>query len=789
MKLCICLCLLAISESVLAQNQDSLFLFPLPTATIRADAKGDIFFKRIEGKMNHHYYVFEYPTIYNYDSLLKSLGERKLIFKNSTEDLYAENSKEDFYGVFPYGNKLFMITSGIIKKSKIQKEKQLRLQYLDPNDLKSIGDPRVIENIEYNKKDNPPYYLFATSPDSTLYAIIALTRRKASSEIEVSIKVIDRNLSVVWKNKRVLKSNENKYTSIRPLLKFENNGDLFFLLQANKSDQKNAYFSYGFSNNGMKDWTSSIPKLKNKLLDILYFYKGENNQLNFIGEYSNKDTLGICYIRLDLDRDEIAEVKLKPINEAISRHNTNKKNPVLNFNINGIIETHNSNRIILFEYKKKIQTKYHTYYINGDVLAVNIDQRGEVVWEKYIKKFQFESNWSIKSSYQCIYLPNDSALYLVFNQKKTGNNGYFNCIARVPETGPVQQRSLFDSSYYSLQPFNSAILDNKILFYATKKLNGDENCLIELDFNRLENPEKIYSYDFKKTIYKNDSLITKSIEFPKTEKYKNHYVGFSFSTNANYFHANNGLASVNFSYIQIEPTTSVKSNHNAFFNKKFHSNLLPTVGFGIENLNKYFYVEGGGCIATSKKSLATNTIDYTNLYIGSGYNRMMYNDRIGIRVGARLNNYIIHSELGRINNQNDILKIDHNLFMPSYKNDDESYTYIHYTQVSLLQKKVGISPMLGIEYWSKKGLLNFRFNVAYNLALSIRDSIQLQQVDKNGTERFPVNYGLQNSFVNYKYNDSKSSHGPYSNNNLVFSFQVIFKMDYKRLRNMRRKRI
>ncbi|HVD99843.1 MAG TPA: hypothetical protein VNB90_16660 [Cytophagaceae bacterium] len=763
MRIYIFICLVLLSINLPAQVTDSLSDFAMPSVRMRGTVSPFSYYRSVEARMDQNYYTIEkqgkYFVLYRYDSLLVRRASRRLMLSD----------RQLLYSLFAAKGKLGLITSEISFVGADRKN-TLQLQYLHPQTLIQMGNSIMLEEFSYkrNFSNTSLYSLF--SRDSSRLAIVSSVANKEGAMLHVQ--VYDANMNLLWERNELINISKKVNWKIKIYrVSFKNGKDVMIAVKipAMRSKLYKEYRCYTFTNDGQTVYSDqfSLPKSQRMHMQDLGLEK--NSERYFIFEYPTAwRNDSVTYERVANARH--TEKKLFSVEEYLGSDSLKKvyNNNPNNYIMTDIVPVRDSARIFIFEYQDEWHSRYHSTYLYGPLLLIKTNKDGQVVWHRSINKSQHQLDSKNKLSYQYIYL-NNKDLYLVYNQDKskpsryqTSSEGYYNCITKISDAGIVQQRVLFDSSYYSLCPSESAVLDNKMLFHATHVRDSSKytSYLIELDFNKLQ-PVSAVAYDHSPE----DSSI---IEQSSLRKQKDMYFGFSLGYGSNYYRPiSNGTATVNFPYTEVGSTLIQRQ---AIFSKDYRPMTLSMLCLSTDFVYGKGYGEGGVLI-----NISNSNTNNSMLYLGGGLNYRIPKTPFRLRAGARFTNTLLENVIGELSNKNLLI----------INNDDKFSSSGQTTKLWVMQHELGLSPILGAECWIKRKII-MRASAAYNFAFTHQARLDFKQTTDNGHE---AKYHLDEPFLNYRYNGIPTNRGPYSTNGFMFSVQVVYNLNLKKYADARNKRI
>ena len=276
-------------------------------------------------------------------------------------------------------------------------DKKLNKKYLyqysyDPITLEQIHEPKIIHEsdyIGYNKDRNK--FKFAVSADSSKFLIYEFNQLK-KGKVELFVKVFNKKMELVWKNKTTSDKLDYKFTEwVNGVV--SNNGDAFFLINIDRMLALNKDNHHFIDLKNVKE--------KNRILSIKLQLDSEQKPTIF-GYYHHrkKKESGFLFIQSTSTNDPFdLKIKWTPFSEEFLSLHAKKQNPkktpkLKTPRIRHIFQKSNNNFIVIGEEnysddhssgsggsKKEWKLYYHKSF-----LLQEIGSDGNIIWSKKIAK-------------------------------------------------------------------------------------------------------------------------------------------------------------------------------------------------------------------------------------------------------------------------------------------------------------------------------------------------------------------------------------------------------------------
>ncbi|MGB0868673.1 MAG: hypothetical protein ACPGSD_03665 [Flavobacteriales bacterium] len=399
----------------------------------------------------------------------------------------------------------------------------------------SLNEPKKVMEIPFENSSvhNAGNFDYEISPDSNKILLYSNHPFKANEKEKFSFSVFDKELNLIW-NKTVTFPYSDKLFSLQDF-EIDNDGNLYILgkLYNDKVVEKRngkpnyKYIILSYKNNGNVTKEYKV-ELENKFIRDLTF--GINNQQDFVcaGFYSEKGTTSIkgsYYFEIDHESGKflkentkefspsfISKYKSERTKKKVKRKSKKGKAPELyEYDFDYLFMKDEGGALLIGEQyysytysttttdaNGNTTTHWHTRYVYGDIIVINIDKSGKTIWQEKIPKKQVVASY--KATNYCSYYPiyRNNALYIVYNDNKKnlefsegqklsnvtfGKNGIA-AIAKLDEQGSMTKDFLFSQkeTEFFVQPIMSEqISQNDLILYGRKRKKQKFSYLKILD--------------------------------------------------------------------------------------------------------------------------------------------------------------------------------------------------------------------------------------------------------------------------------------------------------------------
>ena len=284
--------------------------------------------------------------------------------------------------------------------SKSTKETKIIGQSIDATTLES-SKPVEFFSVEVEKKKRQGKFYIWVSPDRSRILLNHYAYYKEYREYRDKYKLIDRNLNVLVEREDVFDKGERDYSTSD--YRLDNNGSFYFRKQYD--EYRTSIVCYEAQRN-YREWERPIKTGDLGMADDSYithtvFSINKNNDLIITGYYTEGDNKfdGCFYLRLDSESHKIVSSKLNKFSqdfkdEFITERNLFDEKPEFNNDFGNMSIYHKADGGIVLVgerfkwYQIRSRNSVTNYYTYGDLVVLNMNNQGELVWSNRIPKPQ-----------------------------------------------------------------------------------------------------------------------------------------------------------------------------------------------------------------------------------------------------------------------------------------------------------------------------------------------------------------------------------------------------------------
>ncbi len=389
-------------------------------------------------------YVIKYsvsffaPTKYiieKFDLDLKRVKSAPLIFRN--KKVVPE------YFVSLNGN-LYVLFEEKDKDAKVTRYYQ---QGFDETTFKLKDEIIEISSIEYEKNRNRGEFYFEKSKKNSkllIYNHMPYERKEAQ---KLGFKVFDKDFKLLWQ-KNVTMPYKDELFEVNEY-QVDNAGNCYIIgklyqekKEARKSKRdKRPIFEYKILKYTATEDTplEYTPKLNDHFITDIQISLDREDNIVCVGFYSEKgyyQIKGSFYLSIDKENKKIENQKIEEFEVSFMTETDNarvqkrakkksekgKTVELYKYNINEIILKEKGGAVVVAEQYYMYEVVHHTkngsyttyHYVYGDIIVLNMDEKGNVLWKTKIPKAQHTVNdFGLISSYALTVV--GDRLYFVFN--------------------------------------------------------------------------------------------------------------------------------------------------------------------------------------------------------------------------------------------------------------------------------------------------------------------------------------------------------------------------------------
>lgn len=468
---------------------------------------------------NGHYFIYSkgkhgqgVSSIVEFDTNYEPTNEEILLTnipqqQDTYDDIYATSTDglEQSLGVIKLDNQLLNITYISTSKNRIFYAKAIDLQSF------TITKQKEIAKIELNGKDVEKSHMsFLLARDSSSIGLFYTIPTKKKENRAYSLLVFDKELNQINHFNYEFPFRFKEFVITRGMLL---NKDEMLILAFNFKNLPTSQMSkripdYGYTLYSLKEGNSSllgkIPN-DNKWLNNLNMTLTKS-AIKFTGLYSNVGRYGshgTFFHQIDREDKNLVIHKLSPFSkEILDQHlvipklqigykRGIRKNKELPYYIPTSTLSYKDGSILMIAEQTHTYTQYVTTYYYENLIALMINNQGDVEWSKMIAKDNSKTGTWIYSSY--IAVESNGDYVLIFNNKKTDRKLVPNpenefsdsqyadimwesmTLVELGKSGNVVEKKIATSKEtegYRMRPgLSSLIKENEILLFSQKPGN------------------------------------------------------------------------------------------------------------------------------------------------------------------------------------------------------------------------------------------------------------------------------------------------------------------------------
>ncbi|MCB9262793.1 MAG: hypothetical protein H6607_10500 [Flavobacteriales bacterium] len=363
-----------------------------------------------------------------------------------------------------YIENVVCINNGIVvffsEKDNREKENKLSYMTFDQDDLSVLESTKELSAIKFNSRLNTGNFDVAVSQDSSKILVYANTpyKRAKDANDEVSVVVLTKDFDLIWEKNITLPYEEKDFLIMNYNL--DNNGNIQILgrLKKERSERKKKTQNYTFHFISYTDEGKSREehelKLKENFISSIDYTVKEDGNLLCAGLYSKtaeNRASGVFYLELeqgtlDVVSENVEEFGLDFFTEGLSERAAEKLEKkaakgkeieFYEFEIRDLLPNSMGGLTMVAEQyyvytttttttnsNGTTTTRTVTHYIYNDILVVEFDETGEVVWKQKIHKYQHTTD--------------DGGYYSGFNLVKNGETLHFFFVTPLSNTEDIE---------------------------------------------------------------------------------------------------------------------------------------------------------------------------------------------------------------------------------------------------------------------------------------------------------------------------------------------------------------
>ncbi len=410
--------------------------------------------------------------------LLKQFSSDLVLEKENLLNLDAKKERNELANIFSVKNKIWLFYTSYTKK----KEHHLNLLIFDPKSFTSIKDEAILtfKDNDYVNTKKIDFNIFFNT-DSTIYAAVADQPNKQNNE-KFDVLLFSENHTLL--NTITVDSKEADENIEIIDININRKGTVF--IQSYKRNT-NEYILNTYLN-GVKQMPYKIPVTKHLIGDLRFISSNDTvaiySGLGLNGSWSCNASY---YLKLNYTTNTVAVEKRDTLSKKFIHSNKiyldfleNQKRNIKNSGIDyakikTVIPRSDGGAVLIVEQETienvsntyfdaygVMRTYTFVYYINENIIVLNINPEGKIDWEKQLPKKQITSNdGGFYNSFKQI-LTNEK-LYFIYNDNNINGDTY------IPEKEVYQNMELkkmnFVTNAYSID-ISGKIKKENIFSYA-----------------------------------------------------------------------------------------------------------------------------------------------------------------------------------------------------------------------------------------------------------------------------------------------------------------------------------
>lgn len=395
-------------------------------------------FSKVIGQNAKGYYVLKSQNAFNNkaeqlrlrDNRVEiSFFENNMAVKWSNALVFPDNNAE-IQDILLLEDSLYVFYS-IANRSTNKNE--LFVHRLNTDNGTFIGSPKLINEIEFDKRRNKGMFYIKKSKNSKLIASMYKQTSSDDEKLNIHVKVMDSSFKTVWQKQYKTDS----YDGVMLLndFKLSNDSVVYFLTSLDLEkrllrDRKHTLNIASTSNEKIQMIPLTLDKyfINEIKMEIDYM----NKNLVFAGFYSEMNSFssaGVFYARMPFGESKIKifseSFKAKFLNEFNTERTVNRGTELINYFVDRIILRTDGGIILISEsnyitestnynsYYQLYTTSYTYHYDN--ILLFSINPDGKIHWESIVRKNQVsEDDAAFYSSY--IYTLDVDRIHIIYNK-------------------------------------------------------------------------------------------------------------------------------------------------------------------------------------------------------------------------------------------------------------------------------------------------------------------------------------------------------------------------------------
>ena len=316
-----------------------------------------------------------------------------------------------------------------------------------------------IDEIAARKKKNAGSFHFYRSADSSKILIYHNEPwdKDKDADKKFFIKVMDKNLNVLWSKKCVVPYKDKDFVISDYTLSNDNKVYMLAKIQEGKREKKDGMPNYRYTILGFtadannvkpddndeddgSDAEEYVISLSEKFISAISFQLDKANNLicaGFYSENNSSEAAGIFFLKIDSKSKSVLLKNVKPFSKDVLRmfmsdRKINRGNELYGYQLRNLIPKKSGGSYLVAEQYEFYISSYtdsrgitHStaHYIYNDIVVVNLVESGEIAWVCRIPKFQQTINdGGYYSSFASLVLEKDEKLCFIYNDNQKNLN-------------------------------------------------------------------------------------------------------------------------------------------------------------------------------------------------------------------------------------------------------------------------------------------------------------------------------------------------------------------------------
>jgi len=397
-------------------------------------------FYALSGKQSGIYVANIKYTVSHFSSDVKLKTEVELEIKDDKKDM-------EFEFIVQMDKKLYVFASLADKKANLN---NLYVQSINKKTLQLNNDRKKIAEIPYESKlyKDRGSFNYKLSRDSSKINIFYNLPYEKNENEKFGFHVLDDQMNEIWSNNVVLPYTDELFVIESHIIDIEGNVHILGKkyeekLKSTRKGEVNydhLIISYYKGESSAREY---VVKMEGKYLNEMKIEMNDDKEIICAGFYSNRGTSGAdgsYFLKIDIDSKEIVVNNFKEFGlDFITQNMSNKEEKktkkkeakgkeveLYSYDIDDMIMNDDGSIYLIgeqyYEYQTtttsttngNTSTKTTYHYVYKDIIVVNIDFQGNIVWAEKVGKSQHTRNDNGFFSSYVLSISRDN-LYFIFN--------------------------------------------------------------------------------------------------------------------------------------------------------------------------------------------------------------------------------------------------------------------------------------------------------------------------------------------------------------------------------------